>query len=80
MFAKVEPKVKLLKSIFIKGLKHSVTYVGKNKISIGCETYTIKEWKKMYNETGKENGYEPDEVKEYGIYIDLIEKFSKIKQ
>ena len=38
-------------------------------ITIGCITKSIDEWLNEYTKIGKENGYSPSEIKEYGSMI-----------
>jgi len=59
--------------LLIQGTKHIVTECNGN-IKIGCEIYSIKEWKKNYKEIGKKHGYTDNEIAEYYDYILLAEK------
>ena len=56
----------------------TVTYVGNNKLSIGCHCLKISNWKKNYKEIGKESNYTDDQTKEYYQYILMAENFAKI--
>jgi len=59
--------------LLIQGTKHIVTECNGN-IKIGCEIYSIKEWKKNYKEIGKKHGHTDNEIAEYYDYILLAEK------
>ena len=53
----------------IQGRKHSLTVSSYDTITIGCITKSIDEWLNEYTKIGKENGYSPSEIKEYGSMI-----------
>ena len=55
--------------LYIQGTKHSITNCAYGKLAIGCEVHTFEEWKSMYKEIGKKNGYTEEEIKEYEGYI-----------
>ena len=59
--------------LLIQGTQHIVTECNGN-IKIGCEIYSIKEWKKNYKEIGEKHGYTDNEIAEYYDYILLAEK------
>ena len=40
--------------------------------------YTFAEWKKIFKKIGEEQEYTTSQIKEYGYYIDLAIKLSKI--
>ena len=72
--AQVSGNARVEKSpLLIQGTKHIVTECNGN-IKIGCEIYSIKEWKKNYKEIGKKHGYTDNEIAEYYDYILLAEK------
>lgn len=73
--AKVNAHTNLLHSIFIQGTMHPVTYVGNEKISIGCVCEKIDKWKMEISEIGKKHRYSVQAIKEYIGYIEQIEKF-----
>ena len=65
----------------IKGSKHSVIWgVDKNNkevtVIVGCQRYTIPEWKSHYKWISKSQGYQND-VKEYLGYLNRIEESLK---
>ena len=68
---------KLITGLYINGTKDAVTYVGNNKLSIGCHTLKISNWKKKYKEIGEDENYSQKEIEEYYGYILLAEKFTK---
>jgi len=75
--ASIGDNIKLITGLFINGSKHSVTYVGEGKISIGCHTKEISWFKKNYKKIGETEGYLESEIKEYYNYILIAEKFYK---
>jgi len=70
-------RVKLLTGIYFNGSKYPVTYVGDNKVSIGCECYYLDDWKSDGLDIAKNEGFTMSEIQEYIDYIDLIELFIK---
>ena len=62
----------------IQGSRHFVTHSNKGEITIGCYSYSISKWKKEYGEIGKREGYAEAEIKEYGMYINLIARIDKL--
>ena len=75
--ASIGDGVNLQKNIYIKGSRHSVTYCGNNKISIGCINLDITEWLNS-KEIGIEENYSEEQIKEYEGYILLIQQFVKL--
>jgi hypothetical protein len=67
----------LVKSIFINGPKHSVSWWGLNMISIGCRRYTCEQWLDNYMRIGEREGYTPDQIAEYKTYIDICIQMQK---
>lgn len=63
------------KTLFITGSKHAVIYWGQDIIQIGCIQLSIAHWKEGYEEIGSAKSYTELEIKEYGQYIDIVEKF-----
>ena len=66
----------------IQGSRHSVIWgVVKNTkkitISVGCQQYSLDDWKKMYNNIAEVKGYYNFEVDEYLTYLKRIEKSLK---
>ena len=58
----------------IQGSKNFFSVSSKTHISIGCHSKTFEEWRDNYKAIGKEEGYTPEEIEEYGHYIDLAFK------
>ena len=70
-------RVKLLTGIYFNGSKYPVTYVGEDRISIGCKCYPIDVWKSIGVDIADMEGFTMSEIQEYRGYIDLIELFIK---
>ena len=67
---------------FIHGSKHSVIWgVDKNTkevmISVGCQLYSLDDWKNHYNEIANRKGYYNLMVNEYLTYLTRIEESLK---
>jgi hypothetical protein len=67
----------LVKSIFINGSRHSVSWWGLGMISIGCHRKEIKWWKKNYRAVGENEDYTPEQIDEYYQYILICERMQK---
>ena len=67
----------LVKSIFINGTNHSVSWWGCSEISIGCYRKSIDWWKENYKAAGVEEGYTPEQCDEYYQYILMCEKMQE---
>ena len=65
----------IVKTLFITGSRHSVSYWGEDKIEIGCHQYSISEWLERYDNIGRQNDYAEEEINEYLGYINLIKLF-----
>ena len=65
------------KSLFISASRHTVSYWGEDVIQIGCKRYTISEWQKHFRIIGEAEGYSPEQMEEYKVYIDLIATMHK---
>jgi hypothetical protein len=63
--------------LFIVGSRHSLTNAKHGFIQIGCHCKEIKWWQENFRDIGKKEGYTPDEIEEYGAYIDLFVKVGK---
>jgi len=63
----------------IQGSRHFVNECKKGYLKIGCFEMTFAEWKLQYKNIGAGNGYSESEINEYGLYIDLAIKLSKLK-
>jgi hypothetical protein len=64
----------IIKFLHIKGTRHFVSWYGNGKISIGCHTKTIEEWKECHEAVGVKESYEPDQIAEYKTYILFCEQ------
>ena len=51
------------------GRHHAIAAGG--MISIGCERHSYDEWLADYEEIGRRNGYDDDEITDYGVWIKL---------
>ena len=63
----------------IQGSQNFINECKKGYIRIGCIELSFEQWKKDYKKIGKKNGYKPKQIKEYGLYIDLIININKLK-
>ena len=63
----------------IQGTKHFVTTCTHTHISIGCQKFTVSEWQGSYQQIGKQQGYTPDQIAEYGMLIALCADWLKAK-
>ena len=61
----------------IQGTKHFINVSRKGYIKIGCQEFEFSYWKKNFKDIGKQAGYSNSEIKEYGLYIELIIKLNK---
>ena len=43
-------------------------------IQLGCEWHSINHWVENYKEIGKKNNYSPDEIKDYGAWINIVKR------
>ena len=67
----------LVKTLFINGSRHSVSWYGCDKIQIGCHRKEISWWLENYNEVGKNECYTPDQIAEYKTYIDMCKQMQE---
>ena len=63
--------------LFILGSRHSLTNAKYGHIQIGCHCKEIKWWQENFRDIGKKEGYTPEEIEEYGLYIELFAKVGK---
>ena len=66
----------IVRTIFIVGSKHCVTFTGNSTLSIGCLNYSIEKWIENFEVVGAKEGYSKEEIKEYKLYIDVVKIFS----
>lgn len=59
----------------VQGSYHLLNISRPNHIKIGCIERTFDYWKKHYKAIGDSEGYTPEQIEEYGRYIDLAISF-----
>ena len=64
----------------IQGTKHFLNECKKGIIRIGCYELPIDGWLERYKEIGEQNGYSKQEIEEYGYYLELAKKLSKLRE
>ena len=64
----------IIKYFHLAGSKNRVTWYGNGKLSIGCITKSIREWKELYQSIGEKNDYSASEIAEYYQYILFAEQ------
>ena len=64
----------------IQGTRHFVNFCAKGILKIGCHELKIDVWLKKFKTIGKENGYTEEQIKEYGLYIELAKKLNELEQ
>jgi len=62
----------IINSFYKKTAKSNVTYCGNNKISIGCQLYTIDSWLNNYKSIGDKFNYTQSEINECINHIKFI--------
>jgi len=67
----------LVKTIYINGSMHSVSWYGCNQIQIGCHKKEITWWKENYKLIGEKEGYTPEQCEEYYQYILICEQMQE---
>ena len=60
----------------IQGTKHYFNIYKKGYIKIGCIVKSIEDWEKQFEQIGKEHGYTEEQIKEYGLYIQLAKQLN----
>ena len=58
----------------IQGTKHFVTMATATELQIGCIKLTIEKWREKRVILGAREGYTPEQIEEYGLYIELAAK------
>ena len=51
-----------------------IGYATSAGIQLGCEHHSINHWVENYKEIGKKNNYSPDEIKDYGAWINIVKR------
>ena len=63
--------------LYIQGSRHCLTHCKQGHIQIGCHCLTIGEWQERYKAIGRMEGYTPEQIEEYGLYIELFAQRDK---
>ena len=58
--------------LYISASKHPISYWGEDEISIGCHQHSIRLWRERFRDIGAKEGYTPEQIEEYGKYIEMI--------
>ena len=75
--AQVSGNAWVLNPLTITGSAHTVSLVSYTQIAVGCEIHDFAYWLKNYKTVGKENGYTPEQIKEYGEILNYLVKAAK---
>ena len=67
----------MLNPLTITGSAHSVSLVSYTQIAVGCEIHDFAYWLENYKTVGKENNYNPEQIKEYGEILNYLVKAAK---
>jgi carbonic anhydrase/acetyltransferase-like protein (isoleucine patch superfamily) len=76
--AKIGDKEIILKTLFITGTKHTVTWWGKGIIDIGCHKKEISWWLKNGVAVAEREGYSPEQIEEYRQYVIICDMLQKL--
>lgn len=71
----VDNNVILLDTLIIQGSKHQVTYLGNNKMSIGCKIESIDWMLANHESLGIENDYTTEQIEEYFTYMKQVKEY-----
>jgi hypothetical protein len=63
--------------LYIQGTRHAITNSAYGFLNVGCIKLSFSEWKKQYKAIGKQQGYTPAQIKEYGALIKFAMKIGK---
>jgi len=63
--------------LYIQGTRHSLTNSKYGYIKIGCYEHTFTYWQEHYKAIGRAEGYTPEEIDQYGLFIRLFAKIGK---
>ena len=58
--------------LFVQGPRHSFSHCSPDRIHIGCECRTIKNWKENAAKIGREHGYSDQDIEFYLKLIALL--------
>ena len=64
--------------LYIAGSLHPVTACAYGQLQIGCIGKSLTWWKENRVRAGEENGYTPAQIEEYGLYVEMAEKWMKL--
>ena len=67
----------VLNPLTITGSAHTVNLVSYTQIAVGCKIHDFAYWLKNYKTVGKENGYTPEQIKEYGEILNYLVKAAR---
>lgn len=65
--------------LYIQGSRGAITTSSHTQITIGCRTHTAEEWLTNYQQIGRNHGYTPDQITEYGLLLGLVAEWLKAK-
>jgi hypothetical protein len=65
--------------LYIQGTRHSLTFCKFGWLQIGCHGKLVTWWLENYKEVGVKEGYTPEQIEEYGQYIELFAKRPEAK-
>jgi hypothetical protein len=63
--------------LYIQGTKHALTNSRYGYIAIGCHEHPFEYWQNHYQTSGQANGYTPEEIEQYGLFIQMFIKVGK---
>ena len=63
--------------LYIAGMKHSLSNSRHGHILIGCHEHTFAYWLDHYKAIGRAEGYSEEEIKQYGLFIELFVRVGK---
>ena len=66
--------------LYIQGSKHTLTLSAPHRISIGCQSKTFSQWRKMFKSVGRAEGYTNTEIEEYRSHIEHIISVSLLSE
>ena len=75
--ARVSGNAWAVSPLYIQGTRHAITNSAYGFLNVGCIKLSFSEWKKQYKAIGKQQGYTPAQIKEYGALIKFAMKIGK---
>ena len=64
----------------IQGSRHFVNVFKRFFLRIGCNEFSFEYWKDNFEKIGKNNNYTEEQIREYGLYIDLAINIYGLKE